>query len=79
MSVTRTRLREFPDEVEKIVQWAYLVAPVAPHPPEGTRGRPLFSPETMCCAPIHAAVVCVERSGDGREQLRSGEEEARGA
>ena len=43
----RTRRREFLDEMEKVVPWADLVALVSPYLPEGKRGRPPFSPETM--------------------------------
>jgi len=43
----RTRRREFLDEMEKVVPWAELVALVSPYLPEGKRGRPPFSPETM--------------------------------
>ena len=43
----RTRRREFLDEMEKVVPWADLVALVSPFLPEGKRGRPPFSPETM--------------------------------
>ncbi|MBQ0942214.1 IS5 family transposase [Ideonella sp. 4Y16] len=42
-----TRRREFLDEMEKVVPWADLVALVSPYLPEGKRGRPPFSPETM--------------------------------
>ena len=43
----RTRRREFLDEMEKVVPWADLVALVSPYLPDGKRGRPPFSPETM--------------------------------
>ncbi|MBQ0960296.1 IS5 family transposase [Ideonella sp. 4Y11] len=43
----RTRRREFLDEMEKVVPWADLVALVSPYLPEGKRGRPPFSPESM--------------------------------
>ncbi|PXW94110.1 IS4 family transposase [Sphaerotilus hippei] len=43
----RTRRREFLAEMEKVVPWADLVALVSPYLPEGKRGRPPFSPETM--------------------------------
>ena len=43
----RTRRREFLDEMERVVPWAELVALVSPYLPEGKRGRPPFSPETM--------------------------------
>ena len=47
MTAKRTRRREFLDEMEKVVPWADLVALVLPYLPEGKRGRPPFSPETM--------------------------------
>ena len=47
MTAKRTRRREFLDEMEKVVPWADLVALVSPYLPEGKRGRPPFSPETM--------------------------------
>ena len=43
----RTRRREFLDEMEKVVPWSDLVALVSPYLPDGKRGRPPFSPETM--------------------------------
>ena len=70
MTAKRTRRREFLDEMEKVVPWADLVALVLPYLPEGKRGRPPFSPETMLRIPFHAAVVRVERSGDGRGASR---------
>jgi transposase, IS5 family len=47
MTAKRTRRREFLDEMEKVVPWSDLVALVSPYLPEGKRGRPPFSPETM--------------------------------
>lgn len=47
MTAKRTRRREFLDEMEKVVPWVDLVALVSPYLPEGKRGRPPFSPETM--------------------------------
>ena len=47
MTAKRTRRREFLAEMEKVVPWADLVALVSPYLPEGKRGRPPFSPETM--------------------------------
>jgi hypothetical protein len=46
-STRRTRTREFLAEMERVVPWATLVALVAPFAPEGRRGRPPFSVETM--------------------------------
>ena len=70
MTAKRTRRREFLDEMEKVVPWADLVALVSPYLPEGKRGRPPFSPETMLRISFHAAVVCLERPGDGRSAAR---------
>ncbi|MBQ0930622.1 IS5 family transposase [Ideonella sp. 4Y16] len=47
VTAKRTRRREFLEEMEKVVPWAELVALVSPYLPEGKRGRPPFSPETM--------------------------------
>lgn len=46
-STKRTRRREFLGEMERVVPWSDLVALVAPYMPEGRRGRPPFSAETM--------------------------------
>jgi IS5 family transposase len=43
----RTRKREFLEEMERVVPWQALVELVAPYAPEGRRGRPPFSVETM--------------------------------
>ena len=47
MTAKRTRRREFLDEMEQVVPWGDLVSLVSPYLPEGKRGRPPFSPETM--------------------------------
>jgi IS5 family transposase len=46
-STKRKRKREFRAEMERVVPWAALVELVAPLAPEGRRGRPPFSVETM--------------------------------
>jgi len=46
-STKRTRKREFLAEMERVVPWAALIELVAPFAPEGRRGRPPFSVETM--------------------------------
>ena len=46
-STKRTRKREFLSEMERVVPWTALVDLVTPHAPEGRRGRPPFSVETM--------------------------------
>ena len=47
LSTKRTRKREFLAQMERVVPWADLVALVAPNAPEGKKGRPPFSIETM--------------------------------
>lgn len=47
MTRTRTRRREFLDEMERVVPWSDLVALVLPNLSEGKRGRPPFAPEAM--------------------------------
>ena len=46
-STKRTRKREFLAGMEGVVPWSALVELVAPFVPEGRRGRPPFSVETM--------------------------------
>jgi len=46
-STKRTRKRGFLMEMERVVPWAALVELVAPFAPEGRRGRPPFSVDTM--------------------------------
>jgi IS5 family transposase len=47
LTTKRTRKREFLDEMERVVPWAALVELIAPHAPEGKRGRPPFALQTM--------------------------------
>ena len=47
LTTKRTRKREFLDEMNQVVPWAALVELVTPFAPEGKRGRPPFSVETM--------------------------------
>ena len=47
LTTKRTRKREFLDEMNRVVPWAALVELVTPFAPEGKRGRPPFSVETM--------------------------------
>ncbi len=47
LTTKRTRKREFLAEMERVVPWAALVQLVVPHAPEGKKGRPPFSVETM--------------------------------
>lgn len=47
LTTKRTRKREFLADMERVVPWAVLVALVTPHAPEGKKGRPPFSVETM--------------------------------
>jgi len=47
LSTKRTRKREFLAQMERVVPWSELEALVAPHAPEGRRGRPPFAVRTM--------------------------------
>jgi IS5 family transposase len=47
LTTKRTRKREFLAQMERVVPWAALVQLVAPHAPEGRKGRPPFPVETM--------------------------------
>src|SRR5918911_1803152 len=47
LSTKRTRKRAFLAQMERVVPWAALVELVAPYAPEGKKGRPPFSVETM--------------------------------
>jgi len=47
LTTKRTRKREFLAQMERVVPWAALVQLIAPHAPEGKKGRPPFSVETM--------------------------------
>lgn len=43
----KTRKREFLEQMEQVVPWAELLALIAPYYPEGRKGRPPFSLQTM--------------------------------
>ena len=47
LSTKRTRKREFLAQMQRVVPWAQLEALIAPHAPEGRRGRPPFALGTM--------------------------------
>jgi len=47
LTTKRTREREFLAQMERVVPWAALVQLVAPYAPEGKKGRPPFTVETM--------------------------------
>ncbi len=47
LSVKKTRKREFLEQMDKVVPWTALVELIAPYYPEGKKGRPPFSLETM--------------------------------
>jgi len=47
LSTKRTRKREFLAQMERVVPWSELEALVAPHAPEGRRGRPPFAVRTI--------------------------------
>jgi len=56
LTTKRTHKREFLDEMSRVVPWAALVELVelvAPFAPNGWRGRPPFSVETMLPSSIH--------------------------
>ena len=56
----RTRKREFFEEMNWVAPWAARVELVAPYAPQGKRGRPPFSVETMLRGALHAAGVHAE-------------------
>ena len=47
LTTKRTRKREFLDEMNRVVPWSALVELIAPHAPEGRKGRPPFPVESM--------------------------------
>lgn len=47
MSTKRTRKREFLAQMERVVPWTELETLIAPHAPQGLRGRPPFLVGTM--------------------------------
>jgi IS5 family transposase len=47
LSVKKTRLREFLDQIDKVVPWQLLSDLIAPYYPEGKKGRPPFSLVTV--------------------------------
>jgi IS5 family transposase len=47
LSARKTRKREFLEQMDKVVPWTALVELIAPYYPEGKKGRPPFSLETM--------------------------------
>lgn len=47
LSTTRTRKREFLDEMNRVVPWANLLILIYSYVPEGKRGRPPFAVEAM--------------------------------
>ncbi len=47
LSAKKSRNREFLEQMGKVVPWVALVALIAPYYPEGKKGRPPFSLETM--------------------------------
>jgi len=47
LNTKKTRKREFLEQMEQVVPWAELVALIAPYYPEGRKGRPPFSLQTM--------------------------------
>jgi IS5 family transposase len=47
LNVKKTRKQVFLEQMEQVVPWAELVELIAPYYPEGKRGRPPFSLQTM--------------------------------
>jgi len=47
LSTKRTRKREFPDEMNRVVPWSRIIALIEPHYQEGKTGTPPFPVETM--------------------------------
>ena len=47
LSIKRTSMRDFLDEMERMVPWAALLQVVEPYYPRAKTGRPLFGIETM--------------------------------
>jgi IS5 family transposase len=47
LSARKTRKREFLEQMDKVVPWVGLVELIAPYYPEGKKGRPPFSLQTM--------------------------------
>lgn len=47
LNAKKTRKREFLNQMEQVVPWATLVERIAPFYPEGRKGRPPFSLQTM--------------------------------
>jgi IS5 family transposase len=47
LSLKKTRKREFLEQMEQVVPWSALVELIAPYYPDGKKGRPPFSLQTM--------------------------------
>ena len=47
LSLKKTRKREFLEQMEQVVPWSALVELIAPYCPDGKKGRPPFSLQTM--------------------------------
>ena len=65
LSVKKTRKREFLEQMERVVPWAALVAPITPYHPEGRIGRPPFALETMAANAFPAEMAQSVGAGDG--------------
>ncbi len=67
----RTRREVFLAEMDQVVPWTALLALIEPHYPKlGLPGRQPYPLATMLGVPLPAAVVCAQRSGDGRGLVR---------
>ena len=69
LSIKRTRKQELLAQMERVVPWAALVDLIAPYYPEGKNGRPPLCTGDHAAHPLHAAVVHLVGSGDGRSLL----------
>lgn len=67
----RTRREIFLTEMEQVVPWKALLTLIEPHYPKmGRPGRQPYSAGDDAAHPLPAAVICVERPGDGRSLVR---------
>ncbi|MFT0174621.1 hypothetical protein ACLKMY_37685 [Paraburkholderia mimosarum] len=56
-SAKLTRKRQFPDEIQRIVQWSRLIVLSEPNCSAGNTGRPPFPIATMLQKTLHARVI----------------------
>jgi len=66
----KTRRERFLEEMEQIVPWAELQAPVEPHYPKGEKGRPVIGSDSIMLRVYYsAAAVQLEHLSDPEVQL----------